>query len=105
MKVGLQGIDGIDDFLDVNHGGVVNDSSPDQWSIFHDALALLGCTSSSGVDEDVIPLQLTMDKIQGVFIMESYLLVLHLKVLEPLSHEELITQVHIETPVLTEEKD
>src|SRR5260370_5294855 len=100
MKVGLQGIDGIDDILDADHGGVVNNSPPDQWSISHDALVLPGCTSSSGVDEDAIPLQSTMDKIQGDFITESFLPVLHLKVLEPLSHKELITQVYVETPVL-----
>src|SRR6266850_7408749 len=100
MKVGLGSIDSIDNFLDVCHGGVVNNSSPDWWSIFHDILALLGCTGLSGVNEDMIPLQSMMNEIQGVFIPESFLSVLHIEVLEPLSREELITQVHIETPVL-----
>src|SRR6266478_450524 len=100
VKVGLGSIDGIDNFLDVCHGGVVNNSSPDWWSIFHDVLVLLSCTGLSGVNEDMIPLQSMMDEIQRVLIPESFLSVLHIKVLEPLSHEELITQVHIETPVL-----
>src|SRR5260370_41291054 len=100
VKVGLRSIDSVDNFLDVCHGGVVNNSSPYWWSVFHDILALLGCASSSGVNEDAIPLQSTMNEIQGVLIPESFLSVLHIKVLEPLSCEELITQVHIETPVL-----
>jgi len=48
----------------------------------------------------MIPLQSMMDKIQWVFAMESFLPVLHLEVLEPLSSKELLTQVHMEAPIL-----
>ena len=79
---------------------MMNYHPPDQWSIFQDALVFLGCTSSSGVNKDVIPLQSMMDKIQRVFAMESLLPVLHLEVLKPLGGEELITQVHMAAPIL-----
>ena len=62
MKVILQSIDSIDNLLNVGHSGMMNDSPPDQRSILQDALVFFCCTSLSGINEDAVPLQATMDE-------------------------------------------